>query len=173
MTFHCCSLLCVAWFLILDISGKEFFDFRESRLANTRQWAYCERDNCHQSLRACLAYQWITCLFHSGRPWPRTAKQITVAYLKFLLIFVFHSVFVFFTKNIQQALLILGYMKFFSMKIAETLYLFFMNFHETTLPDSVISCNLRWFSSSFYLFQIFKMQFVIAALSFLQSVCGS
>jgi len=51
--------------------------------------------------------------------------------------------YVFSQKNIQQALLILGYMKFFSMKIAETLYLFIMNFHEITLPDSVISCNLR------------------------------
>ena len=147
MTFHCCSLLCVAWFLILDISGKEFFDFRESRLANTRQWAYCERDNCHQSLRACLAYQWITCLFHSGRPWPayQTHREtnnsgVSEVFTNFCLSF---CVYVFSQKNIQQALLILGYMKFFSMKIAETLYLFFMNFHEITLPNSVISCNLR------------------------------
>ena len=66
-----------------SISGKEFPDFRESRLATARQYAYCEQDSCHLSLRAC--YQSITCLFHRGHG-PHTrctdaAKQRTVAYL--------------------------------------------------------------------------------------------
>jgi len=34
-------------------SRSFFLDPGESRLATARQQAYCERDNCHLSLRAC------------------------------------------------------------------------------------------------------------------------
>jgi len=71
-----------SWFF-LSIPGKEFSDFRESRLATARQQAYCERDNCYLSLHAC--YQSIACLLHRGRgPHSRctdAAKQRTLAYL--------------------------------------------------------------------------------------------
>ena len=38
-----------------SIPGKEFIDFRESRLATTWQHAYCERDNCHLSLQLAIS----------------------------------------------------------------------------------------------------------------------
>jgi len=31
-----------------SIPGKEFLDFRESRLPTARQYTYCEWDNCQQ-----------------------------------------------------------------------------------------------------------------------------
>ena len=65
-----------------SISGKEFLDFRESRLATAQKQAYCERDNCHLLLRTC--YQLIACLLHRGcGPHTRrtdATKQRTVAY---------------------------------------------------------------------------------------------
>ena len=38
-----------------SIPGKEFIDFRESRLATTWQHAYCARDNCHLSLQLAIS----------------------------------------------------------------------------------------------------------------------
>jgi len=38
-----------------SIPGKEFIDFRESRLATTWQHAYCERDNCHLTLQLAIS----------------------------------------------------------------------------------------------------------------------
>jgi len=65
------------------ITGKEFLDFGESRLATARQQAYSEWDNCHLLLHAC--YQSIACLLHRnhGQLTRRTdaAKQRKVAYL--------------------------------------------------------------------------------------------
>jgi len=63
-----------------SIPGKEFIDFRESRLATTWQHAYCARDNCHLSLSLLSVDR----LFTSPRPWPAYqthGRRETVAYL--------------------------------------------------------------------------------------------
>jgi len=72
--------------IFFSIPGKEFLDFRESRLTRPPDnRPICERDNCHRSLRAC--YQSIACCFTAAVARILNArdadatKQRTLAYL--------------------------------------------------------------------------------------------